>query len=159
VLTLATSSAHERFGDHPTIAIIPVAFIVLQTILNLAAQKTCRRRQVSIGEGVLLVLAGLVLAADMLAAYISADLAAFLSFFSNPAKFYGAAPYTFLFAALLVLVFGPGKISVDHLLFWRYQKTRKTHPPSGRYREEAYVRFPPLPVYTAANLPIRANRA
>lgn len=53
---------------------------------------------------------------DMLVAYITADTEALKSFFSDPGKFYNADPYTFLFAGLLVLIFGPGKLSVDHLL-------------------------------------------
>ncbi|HUO33403.1 MAG TPA: DoxX family protein [Candidatus Acidoferrum sp.] len=53
---------------------------------------------------------------DMFVAYITADKEAFASFFSDPGKFYNADPYTFLFAGLLILVFGPGKISVDHYL-------------------------------------------
>ena len=32
-------------------------------------------------------------------------------FISNPDKFYAAAPYTFLVASLIVLVFGPGKLA------------------------------------------------
>ena len=59
-------------------------------------------------------LIALPLAFDMLVAYIAADREALFSFFSEPGKFYGADPYTFLFAALLILIFGPGKISVDH---------------------------------------------
>jgi putative oxidoreductase len=43
----------------------------------------------------------------MVVAFLTADGEALLSFFSNPGKFYGAAPYTFLFAALLILIFGP----------------------------------------------------
>jgi len=50
---------------------------------------------------------------SMLVAYITADREALFSIFSDPGKFYAADPYTFLFAALLVLIFGPGKISVD----------------------------------------------
>jgi putative oxidoreductase len=34
----------------------------------------------------------------------------------EPDKFYAAAPYTFLFASLIVLIFGPGKFSVDAIL-------------------------------------------
>ena len=49
----------------------------------------------------------------MLVAYIKADREALFSFFSDPGKFYAADPYTFLFAALLILIFGPGKISLD----------------------------------------------
>lgn len=63
---------------------------------------------------------GLVITIDMLMAYIIADRVALFSFISDPGKFYGADPYTFLFAALLVLIFGPGKIALDTLLLRRY---------------------------------------
>jgi putative oxidoreductase len=46
-------------------------------------------------------------------AYVLADREALFSIFADPDKFVAAAPYTFLFAALLVLVFGAGKVSVD----------------------------------------------
>ena len=58
----------------------------------------------------------LPLTIDMLVAYIAADREALSSIFSDPGKFYAADPYTFLFAALLVLIFGPGKISVDYAI-------------------------------------------
>jgi len=57
----------------------------------------------------------LLLVGNMLVAYITADREALLSILSDPGKFYGAAPYTFLFAAVLVLLFGPGKIALDRL--------------------------------------------
>ena len=63
---------------------------------------------------------GLVLAIDMTMAYFMADREALFSIFSDPGKFYVADPYTFLFAALLILIFGPGKISLDTLLLRRY---------------------------------------
>jgi putative oxidoreductase len=63
---------------------------------------------------------GLVLTIDMLMAYITADREAFFSIFSDPDKFTAAAPYTILFAALLILIFGPGKLSLDTLLLRRY---------------------------------------
>ncbi len=69
--------------------------------------------------GVLLVLGlasrltGLVLAMNMLVAYWTADHEALVSVFSDPGKFYTADPYTFLFAALLVLIFGAGLFSLD----------------------------------------------
>ncbi|MGI8960506.1 MAG: DoxX family protein [Bryobacteraceae bacterium] len=53
---------------------------------------------------------------DMMVAYVVADRVALLSFTSDPGKFYGADEYTFLFAAVLVLVFGPGRFSIDTLL-------------------------------------------
>jgi putative oxidoreductase len=63
---------------------------------------------------------GLVITIDMLMAYIMGDREAFLSFFSDPGKFYVADPYTFLFAALLILIFGPGRYALDTLLLHRY---------------------------------------
>jgi len=63
---------------------------------------------------------GLVITVDMLMAYIMADREALFSVFSDPGKFYVADPYTFLFAALLILIFGPGKIAVDSFLLRRY---------------------------------------
>jgi putative oxidoreductase len=59
---------------------------------------------------------GLILAADMLMAYIMADREALFSIFSDTSKFYAAAPYTFLCAALLIMIFGPGRASLDTLL-------------------------------------------
>jgi len=56
-------------------------------------------------------------------AFITADREALQSVFSDPDKFYAAAPYTFLFACLIVLIFGPGKISVDALIARRYART------------------------------------
>jgi putative oxidoreductase len=63
---------------------------------------------------------GLVITVDMLMAYIMADREALFSFISDPGKFYVADPYTFLFAALLILIFGPGKIALDTWLLRRY---------------------------------------
>jgi putative oxidoreductase len=63
---------------------------------------------------------GLVLTIDMLMAYITADREALFSIISDPDKFTAAAPYTILFAALLILIFGPGKLSLDTLLLRRY---------------------------------------
>src|SRR5579864_9540790 len=68
------------------------------------------------GGGLLLILGlgsrliALPLVVDMLVAYITADREALLSVFSSPDKFTGAAPFTFLIASLIVLIFGPGKI-------------------------------------------------
>jgi len=61
-------------------------------------------------------LVALLLACDMVVAYLAADREALFSIFSDPDKFYAAAPYTFLFASLIVLIFGPGRISIDRLL-------------------------------------------
>jgi putative oxidoreductase len=69
--------------------------------------------------GLLLILglasrfAGLVLTVNMMVAFLTADREALQSVISDPGKFYGATPYTFLFAALLVLIFGPGWFALD----------------------------------------------
>jgi putative oxidoreductase len=55
----------------------------------------------------------LLLAGNMTVAYWTADHEALVSIFSDPGKFYVADPYTFLFAALMILVFGPGLLSLD----------------------------------------------
>jgi putative oxidoreductase len=60
-------------------------------------------------------LISLLFVGDMLVAYITADRVAFFSFFSDPDKFIGAAPCTFLCASLLILIFGPGTFSLDAL--------------------------------------------
>ena len=78
-----------------------------------------------LGLGSRLIAAPLVI--NMLVAYITADREALLSIFSSPDKFTGAAPYTFLFASLLVLVFGPGRFSVDAFL-----ESRRTGKSIGR---------------------------
>ena len=57
----------------------------------------------------------LLFVGDMLVAYITADRAAFFSVFSDPDKFVGAAPFAFLCASLLILIFGPGRFSLDAL--------------------------------------------
>jgi hypothetical protein len=54
----------------------------------------------------------------MTMAYLSVpdDRTNFLHFFSNPSDFYGASPYTYWFAALLILILGPGVVAVDTLV-------------------------------------------
>ncbi|NYF90030.1 DoxX family protein [Tunturiibacter empetritectus] len=66
-------------------------------------------------------LIGLMLTVNMLVAYWTADRDALLAVFSDPGKFYNADPYTFLFAAAMVLVFGAGLFSVDAVLKRRYR--------------------------------------
>ena len=83
--------------------------------------------------GILLILGlasrltGLVLAGNMLVAYLTADREALFSVFTNPAKFYGADPYTFLFAAVLVLILGPGYFALDTWISGRFA-VRSTTP-------------------------------
>jgi putative oxidoreductase len=66
--------------------------------------------------GLLSRLTALVLTVNMVMAYVIADREALHSIFSDPDKFYAAAPYTFLIASLIILFFGPGKLSLDTVL-------------------------------------------
>jgi putative oxidoreductase len=66
--------------------------------------------------GLLSRIAALGLVIDMTMAYLLGDRDSFLAFFSNPGKFYGADPFIFLFVGLIILIFGPGKLSLDTLL-------------------------------------------
>jgi putative oxidoreductase len=52
----------------------------------------------------------------MLVAYWTADREAVMALTSDPDKFVTATPFLFLLASLLVLAFGPGRLSVDALL-------------------------------------------
>jgi putative oxidoreductase len=72
--------------------------------------------------GILLILGllsrftGLVLSINMFVAYWTADHEALKSIFSDPEKFYIADPYTFLFASLMVMIFGAGAFSLDKVI-------------------------------------------
>jgi putative oxidoreductase len=59
---------------------------------------------------------------DMIVAFVLADREALGSIFSDPDKFYAASPYPFLFAFLIILIFGPGKLSLDALIAKRLAK-------------------------------------
>jgi putative oxidoreductase len=68
--------------------------------------------------GLLSRITALGLTVNMFVAYVTADREALLSVFSDPDKFYAAAPYTFLIASVIVLLFGPGKFALDALFRW-----------------------------------------
>jgi putative oxidoreductase len=86
--------------------------------------------------GLLSRIAALGLVIDMTMAYLTADRDSFLAFFSNPGKFYGADPFIFFFVALIILIFGPGKISLDTLFArltekGKHSESAETNPPSS----------------------------
>jgi putative oxidoreductase len=60
----------------------------------------------------------------MIVAYATADREALHAVFSEPDKFVTAAPFLFLLAALVVLVFGPGRLSLDALAFRKTGATK-----------------------------------
>lgn len=78
--------------------------------------------------GLLSRLTALVLTVNLIMAYVIGDREALLSFFSDPDKFAAAAPYVFLIASLIILIFGPGKLCLDTLLD---KLLAKDLPPGG----------------------------
>jgi putative oxidoreductase len=64
---------------------------------------------------------------DMVTAFFVADRDALKSILSDPDKFFNAAPHNLLFIALLIMAFGPGKLSLDHLI----ATYRKKHSPAA----------------------------
>lgn len=72
--------------------------------------------------GILLILGlgarlvGLLLAANMFMADWTADREALGSILSDSGKFHVADPCNFLFASLIVLIFGAGFLSIDHII-------------------------------------------
>ena len=73
--------------------------------------------------GVLSRLTSLVLFVNMTMAYLSVpdDRVNFSHILSKPEDFYGASPYTYWFAALLILILGPGAIALDTFLLRRVE--------------------------------------
>lgn len=81
--------------------------------------------------GLLSRVTSLVLTINLIMAYVIGDREALFSIFSDPDKFAAAAPYVFLVASLIVLVFGPGNFSLDGLanrMFWKVRSESKSSP-------------------------------
>jgi putative oxidoreductase len=77
--------------------------------------------------GLLSRLTSLVLWVNMTMAYLSVpdDRVNFSHIFSKPEDFYGAGPYTYWFAALLILILGPGWIAIDTFVKRRFATPAK----------------------------------
>src|SRR5271169_3960230 len=96
------------------------------------------------GGGLLLLLGlgsrliALPLVVDMVVAYITADREALFSIISDPDKFTAAAPFTFLVASLVVLIFGAGWFSLDALVAGR-RKERRIRPTAAEASGSAVV--------------------
>ena len=67
-------------------------------------------------------LVSLVLFVNMTVAFLAApdDRVNVSHFFSKPEDFYGATPYTYWFAALLIMILGPGLWALDTLIRRRF---------------------------------------
>jgi putative oxidoreductase len=72
-------------------------------------------------------LTSLVLFVNMTMAFLSVpdDRVNFSHMFTKPEDFYGASPYTYWFAALLILILGPGLFAIDTLLQRRFVPERE----------------------------------
>lgn len=67
----------------------------------------------------------------MTVAYVTSEQEAIQALFlGNPDPFFAAAPFLFLFASLLIFIFGPGSISLDHLLLKRLCPQHENPTPS-----------------------------
>jgi putative oxidoreductase len=80
-------------------------------------------------------LTSLVLFVNMTMAYLSVpdDRTNLSHILSKPEDFYGATPYTYWFAALVILILGPGLFAVDTILRRRFAPEQKSG--SARYSE------------------------
>ena len=61
----------------------------------------------------------------MIVAYGTADRDATAQIFSNPDAFVSAAPFQFLLASLIVLLYGAGPLSLDHLIARRFAPAKR----------------------------------
>ncbi len=66
-------------------------------------------------------IAAIPLTVVMVVAYVTAHWESLLVIFSDPSEFIAQEPFLFLLTLLLVIAFGPGRYSVDHLLSKRFQ--------------------------------------
>ena len=82
---------------------------------------------IALAIGLLSRLTAFLLTINLIVAYLTADREALFSIFSDPDKFYAAAPYTFLVATIIILLFGPGKFALDALLERKFGPS--TSPP------------------------------
>jgi putative oxidoreductase len=57
----------------------------------------------------------------MITAILTSEQAALKAILSDPQRFIHTTPFSFLFASLLVFVFGPGSASIDHWLWREYE--------------------------------------
>jgi putative oxidoreductase len=80
----------------------------------------------------------LLLTGSMFVAFFTAERDAFFSIFSDSEKFYKADAYTFLFAAIMILAFGPGLFSLDALLAKSFRHSESS-PDAATYKKHDAV--------------------
>ena len=94
-----------------------------QTALAVALIELVGGVLLALGIGTRLV--SLVLFVNMTVAFWTAEKDAFLGLLSAPDKFQAADAYNYWFAALLILILGPGVVSVDALIGRWYGRNLK----------------------------------
>jgi len=75
----------------------------------------------------------------MAVAYMTVENESLKAIFSEPDKFTGATPFLFLYACIIVLVFGPGVFSLDWLIHWIIRKTSVPASTTDSTREPARI--------------------
>lgn len=78
-------------------------------------------------------LTAIPVAITMAVAYLTADLEAVTSIFSDPDKFVKADPFPYFICAVIVLVFGPGRFSIDALIKWISGQPRRSVTQSSKF--------------------------
>ena len=72
----------------------------------------------------------IALSFTMIVAYLTAHRDVVATVFSKPDDFVSAPPFLFLYTSIIVLVFGPGTFSADHVLglWWKKRKDGAAAP-------------------------------
>lgn len=71
-------------------------------------------------------LISLPLAFTMIVAYLTAHKEALTVIFSDPSEFLKQDPFLFLYASLLIMTCGPGRLSLDSLIRWKLFSEEKS---------------------------------
>ena len=83
--------------------------------------------------GLLSRLSAIPVAATMAVAYLTADLEAVTGIFNDPDKFVKADPFPYFMSALIVLIFGPGRFSIDALIKGMFRRPRRSGDQKSRF--------------------------
>ena len=78
-------------------------------------------------------LTAIPVAITMAVAYLTADLEAVTSIFSDPDKFVKADPFPYFICAVIVLVFGPGRFSIDALIKRMSGQPRRSEAQNSKF--------------------------
>jgi len=74
-------------------------------------------------------LVAIPLMCNMIVAYLTAETQSIVMLFQNPLNFVTRTPFTFLFASLIIFIFGPGIFSIDYLMEkYVFKNTFKKEP-------------------------------